>query len=724
MRRKSIVSLGLAAAMVVTLAVPGGNVEAAAKQAKKITFTKKKLTVKVGQKKKLKSKLKVTPKAAKKKALKNVTWKSSNKKVVKVNKKGVITGKKAGKATVTAKLKVGKKTLKAKCKITVTAPAVTTPTTPTTPSMPQTPQVKVTEVKADKSNLTLNERENAQPAITVLPSNASNKTIQYTSSDENVAVVDEKGVITAIAQGTTVITAAATDGSGKKAEITVTVTKKNRPRTIITQDAEVDDMDSLIHILLYSNEIDIQGIVQSSSQHHWIGVDGKETPEGPTAGIMKSSTGHKFSEKKRWPGTDWMFEYLDAYEEVYSNLKKHDSSYPTPDYLRSVTKIGNIGYEGEMDAPTEGSELIRKAILDDDERTLYLQAWGGINTIARALKDIEEEYKGTDQWDAIYEKVVNKVVISACGEQDYTYEYYIQDVYPDLKFMNSNQMGAYAYMWGARPDDASKATLKADYMLKNLEKGHGALLDLYVTWGDGTYLEGEGDSDQFGCNEDLLDSTNWWGRRAYQRYDFLSEGDSPTFFMLFDTGLRSLESSTYGGWSGRLEKTTTRTNKDGVLVNYWSPVEDTYIRDGGTPQENDPATILSSWKYVDDIQNDFSARADWCITDNYDDANHAPALSVEDGVDVTAAAGEKLKLKAIASDPDGDYVTVNWTHYADADTYDGDTGLTLKGAASDMVSFTVPEDAESGDTIHLIVQAKDDGEHTLTHYQQVIITVE
>lgn len=40
-----------------------------------------------------------------------------------------------------------------------------------------------------------------------------------------------------------------------------------------------------------------------------------------------------------------------------------------------------------------------------------------------------------------------------------------------------------------------------------------------------------------------------------------------------------------------------------------------------------------------------------------------------------------------------------------------------------MVSFTVPEDAESGDTIHLVVQAKDDGEHTLTHYQQVIVTV-
>lgn len=490
MNTKRMVSFGLAAAMALTLAMPNVNVNAAAKQAKKITFASKKITVTVGQKKKMHKELKVKPKAALKKALKNIKWKSSKKKVVKINKKGVITALKPGKSVITAKLKVGSKTLKAKCKVIVTLPTAT-PTTPTTPTTPEVPKVAVTEVKAAQSALTINERENASADITVLPANATNKTINYSSSDEDVAVVDEKGVITAIAQGTTTITAAAADGSGKKAEITVTVTKKNRPRTIITQDAEVDDMDSLIHILLYSNEIDIQGIIQSSSQHHWIGVEGKETPDKPTAGIMKSSTGHKFSEKKRWPGTDWMFEYIDAYEEVYSNLKKHDSSYPTPDYLRSITKIGNIGYEGEMDAPTDGSELIRKAILDDDERTLYLQAWGGINTIARALKDIELEYKDTDQWDAIYDKVVNKVVISACGQQDYTWEYYIKDVYPDLKFMNSNQMGAYAYMWGSRPDDASKATLKADYMLKNLEKGHGALLDLYVTWGDGTYLEGE-----------------------------------------------------------------------------------------------------------------------------------------------------------------------------------------------------------------------------------------
>ena len=55
-----------------------------------------------------------------------------------------------------------------------------------------------------------------------------------------------------------------------------------------------------------------------------------------------------------------MMNYLDAYAKVYPNLKKHDKTYPTPKYLKSVTKIGNIGYEGEMDNSTDGSDLIKK----------------------------------------------------------------------------------------------------------------------------------------------------------------------------------------------------------------------------------------------------------------------------------------------------------------------------------------------------------------------------
>lgn len=131
--------------------------------------------------------------------------------------------------------------------------------------------------------------------------------------------------------------------------------------------------------------------------------------------------------------------------------------------------------------------------------------------------------------------------------------------------------------------------------------------------------------------------------------------------------------------------------------------------------------VESSWKYIDDIQNDFAARADWCIVNDYVKANHAPKVSVTEGTDIKASAGEILKLHAIATDPDDDYVTVSWSEYTDASTTE--TALTLKGAASDTISFKIPEDAKAGQKIHLIVQAQDDGEHTLTHYQQVIITI-
>lgn len=659
MKRGKVTALVMAFIMAVSvLASPVTmlNTNAAVK-AKKITMAKK-ATLEVGAKKKLK----VTVKPAKAKV--KITFRTSNSRIAKVNSKGVVKGVKAGQATITAKAKVGKKVLKARQKITVKKKAQKAPAA-----------IKVSALTVKKYDVTINEGNIETMAVTVLPANATNKKLQYTTSDNNVATVDNKGVITAIAQGSCKVTAETMDGSNRSVSVNVTVTKTQRPRCIITQDAEVDDMNSLIHVLLYSNEVDIQGIVQSSSKFHWKGVAGQKE--------------EKYTKPYRWPGTEWMQKYLNAYQKIYPNLKKHDKSYPAPAYLKSVTKVGNIGYKGEMDSATEGSELIKKTILDNDERTLYLLAWGGTNTISRALKDIEKEYKGTKQWDAIRKKIINKVVIPACGEQDETYSEYIAEEWPEIKFMSCSQMSSYAYMWRTQPEDSSKKTLYADFMLKNLIRKHGALLDNYVTWGDGTYLDGEEPGSQFGTNEDLLDSLNWWGGfnpvQKYQRYDFLSEGDSPTFFMLLDTGLRTLEDITNGGFSGRYARADKKNSK-GQEVNYWSPVTDTYVKEDGSTMK-----VESSWKYIDDIQNDFAARADWCIVNDYVKANHAPKVSVTEGTDIKASAGEILKLHAIATDPDDDYVTVSWSEYTDASTTE--TALTLKGAASDTISFKIPEDS-------------------------------
>ena len=122
--------------LVLTLSMANGlvfNVSAASPK-----LNKKKVTITVGKTVKLKVK--------KNKAKKKVKWKSANKKIVKVTKKGKIKGIKPGKTVVTAK--VGKKKLK--CKVKVVAKKQTTkptvkPTVPATTKAPvQTTQAPVT----------------------------------------------------------------------------------------------------------------------------------------------------------------------------------------------------------------------------------------------------------------------------------------------------------------------------------------------------------------------------------------------------------------------------------------------------------------------------------------------------------------------------------------------------------------------------------------------------
>lgn len=84
-------------------------------------------------------------------------------------------------------------------------------------------------------------------------------------------------------------------------------------------------------------------------------------------------------------------------------------------------------------SPSEGSDYIMQLLLDDDMRDIYLQAWGGTNTIGRALLSIEETYKDTDQWDEIYAKVAQKAVIISFGDQDNVYPEYISVNWPDIR---------------------------------------------------------------------------------------------------------------------------------------------------------------------------------------------------------------------------------------------------------------------------------------------------
>lgn len=94
------------------------------------------------------------------------------------------------------------------------------PTPTPTPKPPST--ISVTGISLNSTTATINQGETAQLTATILPANATNKNVKWTSSDETIATVDATGKVTAIGQGTTTITATTVDGL-KKVTATIEV---------------------------------------------------------------------------------------------------------------------------------------------------------------------------------------------------------------------------------------------------------------------------------------------------------------------------------------------------------------------------------------------------------------------------------------------------------------------------------------------------------------------
>ena len=103
------------------------------------------------------------------------------------------------------------------------APKPTATPVPAKPTATPAP-VKVSNVTVNPATVKLTSKgQNTQLSVSVLPSNAENKSIVWSTSNASVATVDNNGVVTAVANGNATITAAALDGSGKYAECSVVV---------------------------------------------------------------------------------------------------------------------------------------------------------------------------------------------------------------------------------------------------------------------------------------------------------------------------------------------------------------------------------------------------------------------------------------------------------------------------------------------------------------------
>ncbi len=148
----------------------------------------------------------------------NVAWTSSDEDVVTVNQKGKITGHKLGYATITATALDGSE-VEATCDVRVVVPA--------------------SSVSVNYATISLLVGQTKKIKVSIKPDNATFKTAKWSTSDGDIAVVDDDGLIIAKKAGSATITAEAKDNSGKKALVYVTVYDRIASSGITLQDKKV-----------------------------------------------------------------------------------------------------------------------------------------------------------------------------------------------------------------------------------------------------------------------------------------------------------------------------------------------------------------------------------------------------------------------------------------------------------------------------------------------------
>ncbi|HLY41546.1 MAG TPA: nucleoside hydrolase-like domain-containing protein [Terracidiphilus sp.] len=459
-----------------------------------------------------------------------------------------------------------------------------------------------------------------------------------------------------------------------------------KPRVVIISDIgnEPDDQMSFVRLLLYSNELDLEAMIATTST--W----------------QKTAT---------HPET--MRKLIEDYGQVRPNLLLNAQGWPEAKELAGRVYAGQSAYGMAATGPgrtSDGAKAILIAADRDDPRPLWICIWGGANTLAQAL--IEARATRTPEQLA---RFIAKLRIYSISDQDDAGPW-IRREFPDLLYIVS----------------PSTPTSGEYYM---------------ATWtgisGDLYYRNCEGADFTVVTNEWLEKNIRSKGPLGndYPRFMFIMEGDTPSFLGLIDNGLNAFRRPDWGGWGGRY----VFRQPFGETHPIWTQGGDEFFRttsqdavadDKGKIHVSDQATI---WRWRDAFQNDFAARMTWTVA-AFAHANHNPVAVVNgkagtDPIEIDVNAGHTVTLDARqSSDPDGQKIDFHWLHYLEAGQADGNlSALTLSGA--DSAQLTVKVDSVcrpgwlpmvpcKGDGVaHIILAVTDEGTPRLTSYRRVILHV-
>jgi len=452
------------------------------------------------------------------------------------------------------------------------------------------------------------------------------------------------------------------------------IIQKNRLIVLTDIEADPDDTQAMVRLLLYSNNIDIRGLIATTS-------------------CWQKTSVHPES----------IIKVIKAYEKVQPSLAKHDPSFPKSDALYVLVKSGiaEYGMQGVgMKKDSEGSEWIISELEKSDERPLWISIWGGSNTLAQALFKLRHTKNEKE-----LEKLIAKLRVYAISDQDDS-GIWIRNNFPGLFYIVSPGDDYGSATWSAINGvfkGANNKVISNEWLTENIQQNHGPLGAAYpdVAWGM------EGDTPSWlsllpnGLNiPDHPECGGWGGRYELYKPEFTIQNK---------------------GSSGVPSEPETRK--------IWTNAEDTYTpyisAEYGRTVKPDTQTFkdnkVTLWRWREDFQNDFAARMDWCVK-SYEEANHNPVIVLSHADTITVKSGQGFILDAFnTTDPDGDSFGFLWFNYPEAGTYK--KYIKIEGAENSHGAYIIAPKVDHKETAHFILKVTDKGEPRLTSYKRVVVNI-
>ncbi|KAH7390058.1 hypothetical protein BKA64DRAFT_112133 [Cadophora sp. MPI-SDFR-AT-0126] len=441
-----------------------------------------------------------------------------------------------------------------------------------------------------------------------------------------------------------------------------------QPRVFVLTDLsnEPDDQMSLVRILTYANELDIRGISVVTSVWKNDSLD---------LSILREVISN-------------------GYANVTRNLNIHvpaAARYPSASTLLNRTHAGHPVYGlAALELPL--SDAARALITAGDEaspkRPLWVSIWGGANVLAEALQHVTKTRSTRDK-----QSFVAKLRVYSISDQDNAGPW-IRYNYPQLMYIVSI---------------------------------HGFSEYTQATW---TGISGESSRgfDAGGPNSTLV--TNDWLQthirigdlgHYYLVFQFIMEGDTPSFFPLIQNGLGVPDHPEWGSWGGRYTLADASGN-----TRVYSNAPDSVQGVNGQYFLSAFATI---WRWRQEYQFDFATRMQWTIKNKYEDANHAPVAIVNDTcgpahMEIKYKQGNSVILDASKSwDPDGDDLGFNWFYYNSVTEPAGSAVVSRAVNISNISpSGSIVKVTPNANTVlHIILALQDKRALNETTYRRVIL---